>query len=230
MKSSFISTVSHEFRTPLATILSSFELMKAYGENWDTKKHNKHYNRVMKSIDQLTGMIDDVLILNKVDTGRLGFNPEIVNLRHLLKTIIEEEELHLGKNHTFKTDVVLIEDEQNIDEKLMRMTITNLLSNAIKYSPDGGLVDFIFHESDDEFQVMIKDQGLGISKKDQKMIFNAFYRSDEVSEIPGSGLGLSIVDRAIQLQGGKIKYKSEIGVGTEFFLKIPKVRDRVNEN
>ena len=221
MKSRFISTTSHEFRTPLTSVLSSAELIHRYGRKWSDEKLGYHTAKIKKSIEYLTNLLDDVLTISRSESGKIIFDPILVDLKKLCKELIDESRTHANKNH--KIDF-LFKPKQNdfyLDPKLLRFIIINLLSNALKYSPNGGPICLSVNEKNKNLIIVISDQGIGISADEIPHLFEPFSRAKNSIGIPGTGLGLSIVKRAVELHSGGISVESTIGMGTKFIIKLP---------
>ncbi len=221
LKSNIISVVSHEYRTPLATILSSAELLEHYSQQWPEEKRQRHFHRIQTTVHHLTQLVSDVLLINKAEAGKLEFNPVPLDLVAFCRELVEELKLTTKTQHSISFVYLGSYLEACLDEKLLRQILTNLLSNAVKYSPDGGNVQFdlIFGQETVKFQ--ITDQGIGIPPKEQELLFDAFYRSSNVGTISGTGLGLAIAKRCIDRHGGQITVESEVGVGTTFTITLP---------
>ncbi|MCA1991613.1 MAG: PAS domain-containing sensor histidine kinase [Coleofasciculus sp. S288] len=221
LKSGFISMTSHEFRNPLSSILSSTELLEHYTHTGLEDKHLKHYDRIKAAVQRMTELLDDVLLLGKAESGKLEFNPKPLELQEFGRNLVEEIKLGSGKNHK----VNFVYSGQNttacIDEKLLQHILNNLLTNAIKYSPQGSTICFGCYCQDEEVVFEIEDQGIGIPKEDQQRLFESFHRAKNVGTIPGTGLGLAIVKKSVELHGGRIAVKSEVGVGTIFKVTLP---------
>lgn len=220
LKSRFVSMASHEFRTPLATILSSLSLITLYGENNDKEKQTKHINRIKSSITHLTDILNDVLSLSKLEEGIIIFNPEKINIKEFFSHIVKEVEgiVKEGQEiiitHSGNTDAV-------IDKKNIRHVLLNLLSNAIKFTPEGKRIELNAIVSDKEIEIIVKDNGIGISEDDQKYLFQRFFRASNASSIQGTGLGLSIVSKYIEMHNGTIECESVLDEGTKFTIKLP---------
>ncbi len=221
LKSKFISITSHEFRTPLTSIYSSTQLLERYGRNWSEEEFNKHIARVKKSVKYLTGLLDDVLTISRADSGKIKFEPKSVDLAKLCNSIVEDIKLQLTPKHNFNYIFSLNNPLLFLDEKLVTFIIINLISNAIKYSPKGGSIHFLVSAVDNFVQFTFQDQGIGIPKDDQQHLFKPFSRSSNVESISGSGLGLSIVKRSVDLHSGTINFESELNKGTKFIVNIP---------
>ncbi len=233
IKTGVVTMVSHEFRTPLATILSSMEMLERYGMNWTEEKAVKavkHYRRVRESIFRLTTLLDDVLLVGKVESGKMTYAPSAISLASLCQSITEELNAVAAKNG--KRIQSSIDDELaefTGDEKLLRHIITNILSNAIKYSPDGSIVDFSAYPDEDRVLIIARDHGIGIGEDDLPHVFEPFRRAKNVGDIQGTGFGLSIVQRCVELHGGTISLKSAIGEGTTVTISIPQTAHRLKE-
>ena len=217
LKSRFVSMASHEFRTPLATILSSLSLVTRYGELNDKEKQDKHIQRIKSSINNLTDILNDFLSVSKLEEGKVEFNPEQINIEEFINDIISQMRLlvkdsqlihynHQGNNIA------------HIDKKSLKNILFNLLSNAIKFSDEGKEILVNSATKGNELEIIVKDNGIGISKSDQKHLFERFFRGHNATNIQGTGLGLNIVARYVEQMNGHIKYFSDINKGTTFTI------------
>ena len=223
-KSRIISTVSHEYRTPLTTINSSAEILERYLHKLDEAKQRKHFQRIQASVKHLTALVEDVLFINKAELEKVEFKPEIINLVSFFEEIVEGLQITVDETHQlFFTHHGSCECAK-FDPKLLRQMITNLLSNAIKYSPQGGKITLTLSCEDKQVVFQVQDQGIGIPQADQAKLFESFSRAGNVGTIAGTGLGLSIVKKCVDLHGGEITVKSEVGVGTTFTVKLPLIK------
>ncbi len=221
LKTQFISTVSHEFRTPLTSMFSSIELLERYGSKWDEEKVAGHFKKIKSSIDRLTEMLEDVLKLSRVERGTIELKLSEINLMKLCTTIVDNIKPLLLKTHRMVFDYRLENEEYILDKKLIDSILSNLISNAVKYSPEGGEIRLAVSQSAEKIKFVISDEGLGIADSDLVKIFNDFFRTNEVNHIPGTGLGLSIVKKYIEIFNGTITVKSNLGKGSEFTVFIP---------
>ena len=240
LKSRFISTASHEFRTPLTTILGSTELLKYYSHKWGEEKKLIHFERIYSQVKHMTQMLDDVLLVSKAEAKKLEFNPSPMNVIQFCRSLVEELQLSAGRQHTmiFKLQGVGIDRDSEadcslctpafLDEKLLWHILSNLLSNAIKYSPEGSTIQLILTCLERDVEIQIQDRGIGIPEKDKPRLFEAFHRATNVSKFPGTGLGLVIVKNAVDLHGGSITVNSQVGVGTTFTVTIPRTASRAS--
>lgn len=225
LKSEFISTASHEFRTPLATILSSAELIERYWNKQDKDKFRDHIERIKNAIKYLTGLMDDVLIIGRSETGKTNINFEKTDLIKICKSIIGECSAAITDKHKLNIDLQLGDGIFYVDEKLIKLILNNLLSNAIKFSANGGNIGFNAKTSDAEIIFEISDDGIGIPAEDQSRIFEPFDRGSNIGAIRGTGLGMSIVKRSLELHNGTISIDSKIGYGTKVVIIIPRIQN-----
>ncbi len=216
LKSRFVSMASHEFKTPLSTILSSTNLIKKYNELKKYDKELKHLDKIERSVNLLTHMINDVLSLSKIEEGQIEINREKINLTKLIATI--DEDLFFNIDQSLN---ISIPDDALIftDKKLLTTILINLLSNAIKYSSQD--VSCMVEINSQTIDILIEDKGIGIPKEDQNKLFSRFFRASNVTNIQGTGLGLNIVYGYVDLLKGKILINSEENKGTTVRLIIP---------
>ena len=223
-KSRFVSMTSHEFRTPLATILGSAELLKHYSDKWDKDKKQKYLNRIYSTVKDMTLMLEDILSIGQAESGRLEFNPEPLNLAEFCAGLVEELKISTYNQQRIIFQVhplVKALKAGMFDEKLLRQIISNLLSNSLKYSQNDTKVNFELNLENEGVIFRVKDKGIGIPVEDLKYLFKSFYRGQNVGQITGTGLGLAIVKNAVELHGGKIKIDSKVGEGTTVKIAIP---------
>jgi PAS domain S-box-containing protein len=222
LKSRFVTMASHEFRTPLATIFSSSELLEYYSHKWTEEKKIKHQQRIQSSVKHMTNLLDDVLLIGKAEAGKLEFQPKPLDISQFCRDLVEEVQV-TTQSHTINFCPQDQLDNFNglIDEKLLRHIITNLLTNAVKYSPQGKEVDFNLKCDRNLATFSIQDGGIGISVEDQQQLFESFHRGKNVSNIPGTGLGLAIVKKSVDLHRGTITIESQLEVGTTFTVTLP---------
>lgn len=223
MKTKFISIASHEFRTPLSTILSSLSLMEKYNELNETEKRNKHNDRIKKSIKNLTDILNDILSVNKIEEGKVIINPENFDVQNFIIELVQDLQglLKPGQKINFKepetTETVVYQDP-----KLLRHILINLLTNAIKFSAEDSPIEINLRLELNDIYLEIKDYGLGIPKADHEKLFTRFFRSSNAENIQGTGLGLSIVLQYVNYLKGTIKFSSEVGKGSIFNVNLPR--------
>lgn len=217
----FLSMTSHEFRTPLATILSSAQLLMHYDARMSPSDKIEVTTAIENGVKRMTEMLDKVLTIGKAEGGMMVFKPAPLNLRVLCEEIAEHARLQWPKSQC-KVDTAFDMEEADglFDEKLVRHIFDNLLSNAIKYSPNGGTVRFAVRQVDDRTVFEVSDEGIGVPPKDLATLFNSFQRASNVGEIPGTGLGLAIAKSSVELHGGSISVTSELGRGTCIAVRL----------
>jgi PAS domain S-box-containing protein len=220
LKSKFISTTSHEFRTPLTSALSSTEMLQRYSSRWNNEKKNEHLERIKSSINYLVNLLDDILTISRTETGKISYNPEPVDLRKFAKECVKDAET-LSNKHKLKYSFKAGESVFSLDPKLMRFILNNLLSNAVKFSPGGGKIELKISKEGKQLVIEVSDEGIGIPSQEISKIFESFYRSQNSEHIPGTGLGLAIVKRAVDIHDGNIKVNSVINQGTTIVVNIP---------
>ncbi|MGB3208642.1 MAG: ATP-binding protein [Crinalium sp.] len=226
IRTRFISMASHDFRTPLATILFSTDLLKVFGHQFSQSKKEQYLNKIQSQVKNMTQLLDDVLLIGKAESGNMEFKPVTLNLEGFCREILEEIELITGNKHSFvfKCQRECYEGECSIfqiDPKLLRQILTNLLSNAVKYSPEGGTIQLKLFCQNEQAIFQIKDEGIGIPLEDQERLFDLFHRASNVGNISGTGLGMAIIKQAVELHGGTISFESEVNRGTTFTISIP---------
>jgi PAS domain S-box-containing protein len=222
MKTNFISMASHEFRTPLTTILSSTDLLAKYYKRWEENKIISHYKKIQSSVHYMIAMLDEVLIISRSDRGKIGFNPSELNLKEFSADIIEQLKSQALPTHNIIFDYKLSYQNVLADPKLLNHILNNLLTNALKFSPEGGDIALSVEDENEFIKFTINDNGIGIPKEDIHNLFEPFFRAQNSSGIKGTGLGLSIVKRYLELHNGIISLESQPGKGTKFFVKIRK--------
>jgi len=220
LKSRFVSMASHEFRTPLSSILSSANLIGRYEKEDQQDKRVKHINRIETAVKNLSIILNDFLSLEKLESGKVRHNPSQTDIGNYIQEVIEEVKPTLGKDQTIVYKHIG-NDSVLVDVYLLKNVLLNLLSNGIKYSPEGKNVDLTTKLENKTFTIEIKDYGIGIPESDQKHLFTRFFRASNVTAIQGTGLGLTIIKRYLDLMGGEISFESKEGQGTTFIVAIP---------
>jgi len=219
LKSRFVSMASHEFRTPLSTILSSASLLAKYTSTDEQDKRDKHINRIKSSVNNLTVILNDFLSIGKIEDGKISAHYTNFNVREFIESVCSEV-----KTLAKEQQQIIVEhtgcDEVMLDESLLRNIIYNLLSNAIKFSGATAIIKVISTALKDEFIIRISDNGIGISEEDQQHLFERFFRASNATNIQGTGLGLHIVARYVALMGGVIAFESELDKGTAFTISF----------
>ncbi|MEC4819991.1 MAG: ATP-binding protein [Scytonema sp. PMC 1069.18] len=221
LKSNFVAMVSHEFRTPMSIIRTSADLLENYDPQLTEERKNKYFQRIQSSIDQMVQLLDEVLFLSRSDAEKVKYEPVTIDLQNFCQEIAEILQIN-----TTGTPRIIFNCQgeclpAQMDEDLLSCILTNLLSNAIKYSSPESKIYFDVVCQDGIATFQIKDKGIGIPEKDLARLFETFYRAKNVGKIQGTGLGLVIVKRCVDLHGGEIKIESEEGVGTTVAVRLP---------
>jgi PAS domain S-box-containing protein len=219
LKSRFVSFASHEFRTPLTTMNSSADLIRRYLEMGENEKIHKHISRIQQSVVYMTSLLNDFLSLDKIDSGVVTLNKQSIDLSKLLEECLEETAGLKKAKQQIEIQNGLEQIES--DPFLLKSILINLISNGLKYSGDQGLVTVSTLMVKDEFQICVNDNGMGIPHAELQNLFTRFFRASNAQEIKGTGLGLHIVSRHVDMLGGRITCESEEGVGTQFCIYLP---------
>lgn len=222
LKTRFISMASHEFRTPLTTVLASAESLERYRHKFSHEKQTAVLKRIKDSVHHINSLLKDVLTAGKAEAGKFVYQPASLNLREFCVDLIDEiQVIQSGERSQIQFEYSGETAIGKADEKLLRHILINLLSNAIKYSPDHTPVTFSLTVAANRATFQVVDQGIGISAPDQAHLFNAFHRGHNVGNISGTGLGLMIAKQATEAHQGTISCFSELGVGTKFVVDLP---------
>ena len=223
LKSQFISMTSHELRTPLTTIRTNTELMNYQLDNLEILRRDKlqkNVSRIENNVDRLNQLISNILMIGKLDSKKVPFTPEPLDVITFLKR-------RVLPNFMNETRKVLIHENGEayqlpVDHKLFAHIVENLIGNAYKYSPDANNPELHIHFQENQLVIHVKDYGIGIPKKDQEKLFDTFYRASNVGNIQGSGVGLTIVHEFVKIHDGSISVESKEGEGTTFTVILPR--------
>lgn len=221
LKSRFISTASHEFRTPLSAISSSAQLIGKYISEEDQPKREKHVERIKANVANLTNILEDFLSLEKLNEGATNYRPEVFDLANFLRESIDDMAGSLKEGQQVKFETSLSQTPIYTDRQFVRNIVNNLISNASKYSAEGSTIGLKVDQSPESYLILVRDQGIGIPKEDQAHLFERFFRASNCGNVKGTGLGLHIVKKYLELMGGGINFESEAGQGTTFTVQIP---------
>ena len=220
LKSRFVSMASHEFRTPLTTILSSSNLVEMHLKRGNHDRYPRHLNNIKSAVKNLTSILNDFLSLEKLESGKVNLNLKPTDLRDFVPDVLEEVNLLASENQSINY-LHSGEDKVIIDQHLVKNILINLLSNAIKYSPNGEDIDLSMERNESNLVIKVKDRGIGIPEDQKELMFSRFFRASNVTNIQGTGIGLTIVKRYLDIMNGEINFESELGRGTTFIVKIP---------
>jgi PAS domain S-box-containing protein len=230
LRTKFFSHASHEFRTPLATILSSVELISMLNPKLSSHDSGNHLEQIFSSVDYMTNLLDDILTINKADTGKFSLNPESMNLFDFIVKLKDEME----SNDKYKHHISLTcKNKENTiigDKKLLRLIFANLISNAIKYSPQASPIDIIIDQGDSHVTIKVRDEGIGIPPEEQKNLFEPFFRASNSGDAKGTGLGLSLIKKVVEQHNGNISFTSTLNKGSEFIVRLPTTVERIIES
>lgn len=226
LKSRFVSMASHEFRTPLSSVQLSASLIEKYAQNFDSVNITRHVNKIKNSVGNLTGILNDFLSLEKLEAGKTEATFSQFDVVKLAEEITEEMQLVAKQNQTIIYQHTGLSSKVNLDQNLLKNCVINLIANAIKYSGENTFIEFNTEITDKECVITIRDNGIGIPDRDQKHLFQPFFRAHNTGNIPGTGLGLNIVARYTSLMNGKVHFESVQNKGTLFTITF----SNLNEN
>lgn len=219
LKSRFVAMASHEFKTPLSTILSSASLLSRYVLTEEQPRREKHTQRIKSAVNNLTDILNDFLSIEKIEEGRIASKKQLFDIKEMVENLCSEitgllkKSQHFSYKHTGNTEV-------NFDETLLKNILINLISNAIKFSDENSTIYINTHVTRKNITLIVKDNGIGMSVDDQKHLFERFFRGANAANIQGTGLGLHIVAKYAELMNGHIHVKSELNKGTEIKINF----------
>jgi signal transduction histidine kinase len=221
LRTRFVAMTSHEFRTPLTAIVSSAELLQQFGGRWEDERRKDHLERIRLAAGTMERMLEDVLMIGKAEAGVLRASPSPIRLDEFCKRLVETLEHSSQKSHAIRY-TFLGDPDVTMDERLLQHVLGNLLGNALKYSAAGSEVRFDVRTNGTECQFSVKDQGIGIPTEELPQLFMSFSRASNAKNLPGSGLGLAVVKKALDVQHGTIEVQSELAHGSTFLVTIPR--------
>jgi PAS domain S-box-containing protein len=222
LKTRFFSMASHEFRTPLSTALTAAQVLENSADVWqDSEKRSRNLRRIQDSINSMVQMLNDILMINRAETGKLEFKPKRLDLENFCQQLVEEIQLSAGSSYQLVFDRQGIVIPVYLDERLLSSILSNLLWNAVKYSPQGGAISLKLEFQPTLIFLEVADQGIGIPPEDLDRLFEPFHRGKNVKSIPGTGLGLVVVKKCVELHHGTIEVNSQLGEGTRCKIMLP---------
>jgi signal transduction histidine kinase len=227
IKSRFVSMASHEFRTPLSTVLSSASLVSKYTKTEEQDNRDRHIKRIKDSVKHLNDLLEDFLSLGKLEEGKVQVKIESFDVKPLLEEAVEEMKGIVKNGQQIHIECQVAEIFVT-DKKLLKNILINLLSNASKFSGDDGEIRLHATQLGNQLVVSVKDDGIGISDDDQLHMFTSFYRGKNAINIQGTGLGLHIVKRYIELVNGEIEMESKLEHGTTITIRLPLLAENVH--
>jgi len=220
LKSNFISLVSHEFRTPLGVIYSAADILESYFDRLDPGQRADHLHDIRHSARQMSNLMEEVLVVGKVESPGMVCRTEPVDLVGLCRRILDEQISAASGKCPVSLEIDELLGKASADGVLLRHILGNLLSNAVKYSPAGSPVDFTVRREGATAEFTVTDRGIGIHPDDHPQLFGAFFRGRNVGSRTGTGLGLVIVERCVALHGGTVSFESRPGAGTRFVVRL----------
>lgn len=221
LKSRFVSMASHEFRTPLSTILSSASLMIQYVKEEHQDKRQRHFQKIKSSVEILTTILNDFLSLSRLEEGRVDVDPEIFEIHEFCAETIDDVKNNLKHEQIVQLHHTDAKVKVNLDKKLLKLILFNLISNASKYADEGTEIICDIRLIKNKLMISITDNGIGIPEEEQIHLFDRFFRASNATAIKGTGLGLHIVKRYTELMGGEITFVSHLGKGSTFSISFP---------
>jgi PAS domain S-box-containing protein len=226
LKTKFVSMASHEFRTPLTSIKATSDIILRYYDKLSREDIDERLKKIKREVEEMTIMLEDILIIGKSDAQKLDYNPELLDIVSLIKDIISEYQLSESENrqivYEISDPVICVE----VDRKWIKHIVLNILSNAIKYSDEGKVIEITIKQRQAGVSFCFKDYGMGIPKEDIKLLFEPFHRGENVQNISGTGLGLAVLKKAVELHRGIIEINSELGEGSHFRVILPGTKER----
>jgi PAS domain S-box-containing protein len=221
LRSKFVSMVSHEFRTPLGIIQSSAEILEDYLDQLEAAERKDHLQSIRGNTGRMARIMEDVLLIGSFDAGKMEFKPSALDLRTFVRGLVDDVLAATFRRCPVELSLSAVPGEIQADERLLRYIFANLLTNAVKYSDAGKAVQLEIGCAEAEMVCIIRDQGIGIPEADREWLFNAFQRGHNVDDRPGTGLGLVIAKRCVDLHGGHINVESKVGKGTTVTVRLP---------
>jgi len=221
LRSNFVSMVSHEFRTPLGIIQSSAGLLRDFHEKMQPAERDEQLESITRNTSRMAAMMEEVLVLSRLDAGKLIFQPAPLDLGGFCRRVVDEVLSATNRRCPIELSLAATPLDGQADERLLGHIFTNLLSNAVKYSEPAATVRFAVHREDAQAVCVVEDHGIGIAEEDQRQLFRAFHRGTNVGARPGTGLGLLLVKRCAELHGGEVRLSSRIGRGTTVTVRLP---------
>lgn len=223
MKTHALAVASHDLRSPLTNILGFSELLKDYGDQLTEEKKQLYFDKIKEAVFNMNESLEELLLISRAEEGKLKIYRETINIVEFFQSIIDGFYPNLDPNQILNFSSQSQECITDIDRNLTRTILNNLLSNAIKYSPKGGEINVNLTWTNEEIKFSVEDQGMGIPPEYQARMFQLFQRAENVGTIKGNGLGLSIVKKAVELQGGQIKFQTQLNQGTIFEVYFPRI-------
>jgi hypothetical protein len=221
LKTKFLSLVSHEFKTPLSGILTSAILLEKYKLTEQQLNRDKHIKTITEKVNYLNNILSDFLSLEKLETGRVNYNLKTFKISKVVNEVVYNANMLLKQGQKINYPQNIDELILHQDEKTLELAFSNLIHNAIKYSPEESIIDIVIEQDTHETTIDVIDSGIGIPMKEQKNIFNRYFRAENATLTQGTGIGLNIAKSHIENLGGTIIFLSEENKGSTFTIKLP---------
>ncbi len=221
LKTKFLSLVSHEFKTPLSGILTSATLAGKYTETNQQDKREKHLKTIQSKVKYLNNILNDFLSIERLESGKASYKFDTIPLSKVVNEVIYNSNMLLKDGQKINYPSNIDDITINFDEKILELSLTNLINNAIKYSPEYTVIDVVVATKKEDVEIKIIDEGMGIPQKEQKFIFNRYFRAENALLDQGTGIGLNIVKSHLENLGGTITFESEEGKGSTFTISFP---------
>lgn len=220
IQSRFWSMVVHEFRNPLTSILAAVQMLELDDPRLSADRRAEYLSMIEKSVRLMDSLMNDTLSIARTEHGELTLNPQTLDIRQFCENLVEEMQFGTGATHQIMFSASGDCGEMSLDYHLLRHILVNLISNAVKYSPVGSRVDFSLRCVGGEAVFQVSDSGIGIPKSEQAHLFEPFHRASNVGEIAGTGLGMTLVKKCLDLHNGHIEVSSEVGQGTTAIVRL----------
>ena len=221
LKTRFLSLVSHEFKTPLSSILTSITLLGKYTQTEQQEKRDKHVNTIKKKVKYLDAILNDFLSVERLDSGKVNYKIETFPLSKIVNEVIYDANMLLKAGQKIQYPENIDDIIIQFDEKTLELALSNLVHNAIKYSPEDSLIDIKVAIEENNLHLKIIDEGIGISEEEQKHIFNRYFRAENALLTQGTGIGLNIAKQHLENLGASLEFSSEENKGSIFSINIP---------
>jgi signal transduction histidine kinase len=221
LKSKFLSLVSHEFKTPLSGILTSAILLEKYQLTEEQEKRNKHLKTITDKVQYLNNILNDFITLERLDSSNQNYKFKTFNLSKVINEVVYNANMLLKSGQHINISQNIEDYVLHQDEKILELTLNNIIYNAIKYSPENTDIDIEISRKENKLVIKVTDSGIGIPAKDQKFIFNRYFRAENVLNIQGTGIGLNIAKAHLKNLGGAIHFTSTENKGSSFFIELP---------
>ena len=225
LKTKFLSLVSHEFKTPLSGILTSAILLEKYKLTEQQEKRDKHLNTITNKVRYLNNILNDFLSIERLDSGKINYKFTTFNLSKVINEVVYNSNMLLKSGQRIHIPRSIDEYVLQQDEKILELALSNLIHNAIKYSPENSEIKFKISKKGKNIIFKVKDHGIGIPEKDQKHLFNRYFRAENVLTYPGTGIGLNIAKVHLENLGGTLSFISKENKGSTFIIELPIIKE-----